>query len=688
MPCPFDDAGRRPVADPTARIEELRRLLRYHGHRYHVLDAPEISDAEYDARYRELEALEEAHPDLVTPDSPTRRVGAPASGLFAPITHRERMFSLDNAETPEQVEAWEARLERALGRPPSGFSCELKIDGLAVSLTYEGGRLTRAATRGDGITGEDVTANVRTVLGVPLVLLGDDVPSVMEVRGEIYMPLDAFEALNAAQAEAGERLFVNPRNAAAGAVRQKDPSVTATRRLAVWVYQMGHVEGGPAFDSHTGAMAWLRDHGLPVNPEGERVADTAGVLAYLDRARESRHDLAYQTDGVVVKVDELADQRELGFTAKSPRWAIAYKFPPEEQTTRLVGIEVNIGRTGAATPYAVMEPVFVGGATVTNATLHNQDEIARKDLRIGDTVVVRRAGDVIPEVVGPVPSLRTGDEVVWSMPATCPFCGNPITRAEGEAVARCTGGFDCPGRLREYLAHFGGRSGMDIEGLGAKTVDLLLSEGLIRDPSGIFTLQPGDLLGFEGWGEVSVGNLMAAIDAARGRPLGRLLTALGIPLVGGTVARTLARRFLSMDRLLDATEEELAAIDGIGPEIAASVRAWSADPDNRALVERLAAAGVRTADPEPEGVDRGLLEGVTLVVTGTLEGYSREAAKTAVEDRGGKVAGSVSGKTTAVVVGASPGSKAARAGDLGVTILDEAAFTRLLEEGPAALPDP
>jgi len=673
------------VVDPTTRIEELRRLLRHHSHRYHVLDDPEVSDAEYDTMFRELEALEAAHPDLTSPDSPTRRVGAPPSDLFGEVTHLERMFSLDNAETSEQFEAWEGRLERELGRDPSGFACELKVDGLAVSLTYTDGRLTGAATRGDGLTGEDVTANVRTVLGVPLVLLGDDAPAVMEVRGEIYMPLEAFEALNEGQAEAGAKLFVNPRNAAAGAIRQKDPAVTAARRLAVWVYQVGHVEAGPSFGSHTESLVWLRDHGLPVNPASEHVDDLGGVLRYVEHAEQARHDLGYQTDGVVIKVDPLADQRELGFTAKSPRWAIAYKFPPEEQTTRLVGIDINVGRTGAVTPFAVLEPVFVGGATVTNATLHNQDEVARKDVRIGDTVVVRRAGDVIPEVVGPVVSLRNGTEKRWKMPKKCPFCGNPITRAEGEAVARCTGGFDCPSRLREYLAYFGGRGGMDIEGLGYKTVDLLLSEGLVADPSGIFTLQPDDLLGFEGWGEVSVGNLMAAIDSARERPLGRLLTALGIPLVGGTVARVLARRFLSMERILEASEEELIAIDGIGPEIVASVRAWSGDPENLALIARMREAGVRMEDPGPEGVDRSILAGVTLVITGTMEGFSRESARLAVEDRGGKVAGSVSKRTSAVVVGASPGSKAARAEDLGVPILDEAGFARLLEEGAGSL---
>jgi len=674
------------MADPTVRVGELRDLLRHHSHRYHVLDSPEISDAGYDALFRELELLEAEHPDLATPDSPTRRVGAPPSDLFTEVTHRERMFSLDNAETPDQLQAWEARLERRLGREPGGFACELKIDGLAVSLTYEDGRLTGAATRGNGVTGEDVTANVRTVLGVPLVLLGDDHPAVMEVRGEVYMPLEAFEALNQSQSEAGDRLFVNPRNAAAGAVRQKDPAVTATRGLAIWIYQVGYLEGGPSLTSHTGSLSWLRDRGFPVNPATEHVDDLAGVLRYLERAESARHDLGYQTDGVVIKTDLLADQRELGFTAKSPRWAIAYKFPPEEQTTRLVGIEVNVGRTGAVTPFAVLEPVFVGGATVTNATLHNQDEVARKDVRVGDTVVVRRAGDVIPEVVGPVPSLRSGDEKPWKMPGKCPFCGNPITRAEGEAVARCTGGFDCPSRLREYLFHFGGRGGMDIEGLGYKTVDLLLSEGLISDPAGIFTFDAGDLLGLEGWGEVSVANLMAAIDAARDRPMGRLLTALGIPLVGGTVARVLARRFMSMGRLLDTTDEELEVIDGIGPEIVASVRSWASDTVNRDLIARLGSAGVRLEDPELEGVDRSLLAGMTLVITGTLEGFTREAARLAVEDRGGKVTGSVSKKTTAVVAGESPGSKAGKAVELGIPILDETAFVGLLDEGPGVVP--
>ncbi len=667
-----------------SRIEELRSLLRRHEYLYHVRDAPEISDAEYDALMRELQALEAEHPELVTLDSPTQRVGAPPSVAFAPVVHRERMFSLDNAESAGDLEAWEARLERQLGRAPGGFACELKIDGLAVSLTYRDGILVRGATRGDGTTGEDVTGALRTIRGIPLAVLGGDAPVVMEVRGEVYMPLEAFEELNAAQAEAGERLFVNPRNAAAGAVRQKDPAVTATRRLAIWVYQLGFVEGGPSFASHTESLEWLAAHGFPVNPATEACASLREVLDYTAGAESGRHGLPYQTDGVVVKVDPLVDQGALGFTAKSPRWAIAYKFPPEEQTTRLVGIEVNVGRTGAVTPYAVLEPVFVGGATVTNATLHNQDEVARKDVRVGDVVVVRRAGDVIPEVVGPVASLRDGSEKRWKMPKKCPFCGSPIVRTEGEAVARCTGGFGCPGRLREYLFHFAGRNAMDIEGLGYKTVDLLLREGLIADPADIFSLAPESFEGLEGWGEISVGNLMASITAARDRPLARLLIGLGIPLVGGTVARQLARRFVTLDRLAGAAEDDLAAIDGVGPEIASSVRSWFADPDNRSLIEKLQATGVRTADPEPEGETRDLLAGVTVVLTGTLEGFTRDEARLAVEDRGGRVTGSVSRKTNVVVAGASPGSKADKAESLGVPVLDEAGFVRLLEEGPAA----
>jgi DNA ligase (NAD+) len=668
--------------DAAARIDELREQIRHHNYRYYVLNAPEVADHEYDTLVRELQALEGAHPDLITPDSPTQRVGSPLDDAFAPVTHRQRMFSLDNVESLAELEAWAARLQRSLGRAPSGYVCERKIDGLAVSLTYEDGVLVRGATRGDGITGEDVTANVRTIESIPLRLRGD-APRVMEVRGEVYMPVGAFEELNQRQLELGAKPYVNPRNTAAGSVRQKDPAITANRKLAVWVYQVGYLEGGPGFTAHSEAMEWLRELGLRVNPENQRVEDIDAVEAYVKAAHEGRHDADYEIDGVVVKVDALADQDALGFTAKSPRWAVAYKLPPEEKTTILEDIQINVGRTGAVTPFAVLEPVFVGGVTVTTATLHNEGEVQRKDVRVGDTVIVRRAGDVIPEVVGPVESHRPAGAEVWHMPAECPFCGNDLVLPEGAAKHRCTGGFECPSRLREYLFHFASRNAMDIEGLGYQTVDLLLREGLIGDPADVFSLQPDDLLQFEGWGETSVSNLIAAIDDARDRELGRLLTALGIPMVGGTVARTLAREFRTLRRLLDASEQEITAVHGIGAEIAAQIRDWAADPANLELVDKLEAAGVRLRDPEPEDREGSdLLSGCTFVVTGTLDGYTRDEAKEAIEARGGRVTGSVSSKTSYLVAGASPGSKLAKAESVGVPVLDEAAFVDLLEHGP------
>ena len=672
------------MADDATRAEELREALRYHDYRYHVLDEPEISDIEFDTLFRELEAIEEDHPELVTPESPTQRIGGRVSALFAPVQHREQMFSMDNVESLADLEAWEARLVRILDRPPEAFACELKIDGLAVSLTYEDGRLARGATRGDGVVGEDITANVRTIGAIPLVLRGE-APRVMEVRGEIYMPVSAFDELNAKQAEAGEQPYVNPRNTAAGSVRQKDPAATAERQLSIWVYQLGYLEGGSELETHTAQMAWLRDLGLPVNPENRRVSDVEGVEAYVRAAERARHDHDYETDGMVIKVDSLDDQRALGFTAKSPRWAVAYKLPPEEKTTIMRKILINVGRTGAVTPYAELEPVFVGEVTVTNATLHNEGEMQRKDVREGDTVIVRRAGDVIPEVVGPILSKRPAGAKVWRMPKKCPFCGNPIVLPEGEAKAKCTGGYTCPSRLREHLAHFAGRGAMDIEGLGYKTIDLLLSESIIEDPADIFTIEPDQLLGREGWGEVSVGNLLGAIEAAKDRELGRLIAGFGIDHVGGTVARVLARRFGSIDALGAATEEDITGIDGIGPEIAASVVDWFADADNRELIAKLTAAGVRMEDPVDDSTGGILLEGITVVITGTLEGFSRDAAKSAVEDRGGKVTGSVSSKTSAVVVGASPGSKAGKAVELGIPVLDETGFELLLERGPSAL---
>jgi DNA ligase (NAD+) len=677
----------QPIAQGVEeRIEELRQQLRYHGYRYHVLDQPEISDVQYDTLLRELIRLEEQNPLLITPDSPTQRVGGPVGDLFAPVKHRRPLFSLDNVEASAELDAWEQRMIRMLGRPPAGYSCELKIDGLAVVETYEDGLLTRAATRGDGTTGEDITANLRTVKSIPLRLLGRP-PKVLEVRGEVYMPFAAFEELNRRQSEAGLRMFSNPRNAAAGSVRQKDPNVTAGRDLGVWTYQIGIIEGGPKLATHSAQMEYLDTLGIRVNPASATASDLAGVKAYIDAAEKDRHSRHYQTDGVVLKVDALEDQSQLGNTAHAPRWAVAFKFPAEEQITVLNEIQINIGRTGAATPFAVLEPVFVGGAKVSFATLHNEDELRRKDLRVGDQVIVRRAGDVIPEVVGPVVSVRTGDEREWTMPVDCPFCGNPIVRPAGEKVARCTGGYACPSRLREWLSHFASRGGMDIEGLGYKTIDLLLREKLIQDPADIFLLEGDQLLGFEGWGELSVAKLMNGIEAARHRPLQRVLMALGIRHVGGTVARVLARRYRSLPALMSAPEEEIAATDGVGQVIAASVKAWSSDPDNIELVAKLESAGVILEDgPEESPPDVGqqsdLLSGVSVVVSGTLESMSREEAEGAVVARGGKATSGVSKKTTYLVVGANPGAaKVTKAGESGVPTIDEAGFLKLLETG-------
>ena len=676
--------SRQPVTQETEeRIEELRQQLRYHGYRYHVLDQPEISDSQYDTMLRELVRLEEENPLLITPDSPTQRVGGPIGDLFAPVQHRRPLFSLDNVEASAELDSWEQRMVRLLGRAPLGYSCELKIDGLAVVVTYEDGLLTRAATRGDGTTGEDITVNLRTIKSIPLRLLGQP-PKLLEVRGEVYMPYAAFEDLNRRQSDAGLRMFSNPRNAAAGSVRQKDPGVTAGRDLGVWIYQIGVIEGGPTLETHSAQMNYLDTLGIRVNPASDTVPGLTEVKEYIVRAEKERHSREYQTDGVVIKVDSLDDQAELGYTAHAPRWAVAFKFPPEEQITTLNGIQINIGRTGAATPFAVLEPVNVGGAKVSFATLHNEDELRRKDLRVGDQVIVRRAGDVIPEVVGPVASVRTGKELEWSMPATCPFCGNPIVRPEGEKVARCTGGYSCPSRLREWLFHFASRGGMDIEGMGYKTIDLLLRERLISDPADIFLLRADQLMGFEGWGETSVGNLMKGIEAARHRKLPRVLMALGIRHVGGTVARVLARRYHSLRALMDAPEHEIAAIEGVGPVIAASVKQWSSDPDNIDLVAKLESAGVTLEDePVDEEAGSDLLTGISVVVTGTLETMSREEAEAAVVARGGKATSGISKKTSYLIAGANPGaSKVTKAAEAGVPTIDEAAFLQLLENGP------
>lgn len=674
------------MTSAKTRMDELRTQIREHNHRYYILDDPVVSDAQFDGLLKELRKLEAENPELVTADSPTQRVGTPVGSLFAPVTHLRPLFSLDNAESREDLESWELRMERLLGEAPTGYVCELKIDGLAVVLTYRDGVFVTGATRGDGTTGEDITANLRTINSIPLRLRGDDLPSIVEVRGEVYMPYQAFDDLNQRQEEAGKPIFANARNAAAGSVRQKDTSATAARGLDIWVYQLGLIEGGPAFSSHHETMEYLQDLGFRINPASRTVAAVDDVYTYVEKAETDRHDMPYQTDGVVIKTDSLEEQDQLGYTSKAPRWAIAYKFPPEEQVTTLKDIWINIGRTGAATPFAILDPVFVGGATVGMATLHNQDQVAFKDVRIGDQVIVRRAGDVIPEVVGPVVSARTGKEKKWKMPKNCPFCGNPIVRIDGEAVARCTGGFECPSRVREWLFHFSGRGGMDIEHMGYRTIDLLLDKGYISDPADIFTFDIDQLLDEEGWGQISVDNLKAAVNAASDRPVARLLAALGIRHVGGTVSRTLARHFEGLPALMKASEEQISEIEGIGQVIAAEVRTWSADPVNQGLIDKLGAAGVRLVDDVDHDVASDLLTGTTFVVSGTVTGFTREEAQVAIESRGGKATSSVSGKTTALVVGESPGeSKSRKAEALGIPIIDSDTFKKVLAEGVSAL---
>ena len=663
------------------RINELRTIIRTHNEAYYEQDAPTIPDAEWDALMRELRELEEQHPELVTPDSPTQQVGAAPSTQFAPVQHAVPMMSLDNAFDTEELAGWAERLQRRLGEDvdPGDWVCELKFDGLAISIRYENGTLVQAATRGDGRTGEDVTHNVATIAGVPKTIEG--APPVLEVRGEVYLRLSDFADLNARNVAAGQKPYVNPRNAAAGSLRQKDPAITATRNLSMWSYQLGQVEGGPTFESHYETLQYLKGLGLPVNEHARQITDGVdGVISYVEEFERRRHDLDYEFDGIVVKLDSLGRQRELGSTAKAPRWAIAYKLPPEEQITTLLDIEVSIGAAGSATPFARLEPVFVGGVTVTTATLHNQDQIAEKDVRPGDKVIVRRAGEVIPEVVGPVLSERPADLPPWSFPKDCPVCGVPLIRPEGEARHRCQN-YDCPRQVRGRIEHFAQRSAMDIEHLGEQRVDLFVSDGLLTDVGDIYHLDYDRIREFEGFGETSVTNLQAAVEASRARPLGNMIFGLSIPHVGSTNGEVLAAAFGSMDAVMDASLEQLQAVDGLGPIIAQAVHDFFAEPRNREVVEKLRSGGVNFDGPEVEDVPQ-TLEGKTVVVTGTLAGYSRDEAAVAIKSRGGKNPGSVSKKTTAVVVGESPGaSKLTKAEEAGVPIIDEAAFEHLLATG-------
>jgi DNA ligase (NAD+) len=628
----------KPSADAIERVEELRALIVAANKAYHELDAPEIPDADYDLAVRELHELEAKYPELKTEDSPTQTVGFTPSSLFTPVVHSVRMMSLDNAMNLEELEAWGRRLEKVISDPIT-FVCEPKMDGLAMSIRYEHGRFVRAATRGDGRVGEDVTANVATLASVPKKLKGD-APAVLEVRGEVFMPVASFNELNARQEEAGATKFANPRNAAAGSLRQKDPSITASRKLDFFSYQLGEIDGGPAFKTHQETLAYLREVGLPVNDAITAVDSLEKVHKYCEARLEGRHAMSYEIDGVVVKVDSLAQRDELGFTSKAPRWAIAFKFPPEERTTLLRDIHVSIGRTGQATPFAILEPVFVGGSTVSLATLHNQDQVAIKDVRPGDTVIVRKAGDVIPEVVGPVLSLRPKGLPAWEFPKNCTTCDQPLVRQEGVSATFCVNPA-CPAQQWAGICHFVSRGAMDIEGLGERTVSLFLKAGLLSDAGDVFFLDYDKVRQIEGFGDISVQNLRASVDEARQRPLANLLFGLGIKHVGGAVATSLAKGLGDMDTIASATVDEIEALDGVGRVIAESVVTWFAEPANQSLIEKLREAGVNFQGPEAPDLPQ-TLAGMSIVVTGTLENFTRESVEEAIVSRGGKSPGSVS----------------------------------------------
>ncbi len=671
---------------------------------YFVLDAPAIPDAEYDLLVTELRHLEAEYPALVTPESPTQSVGAAASGLFQEVRHRVPMMSLDNAFEEGELRAWGERLRRVdpgLDLGTLTFSCEPKVDGVAMSLTYERGRFVQAATRGDGVTGEDVTANVATVGDVPKALApeGGPYPDLLEVRGEIYMPVAEFDAMNKRQADAGERLFANPRNSAAGSLRQKDPAMTAQRPLHFWAYQIGVIEGGPARNrwpatTQSGTLTKLAAAGFPVSPQAGVVEGIDTVVARCRELQETRHTLEYEIDGVVVKLDDLALHDVLGATSRAPRWAIAYKFPPEERTTTLRAIMVSIGRTGRATPFGQFDPVFVGGSTIGIATLHNEDQVAAKDVRPGDLIIVRKAGDVIPEIVGRVregPGVPKRRKPRWAFPVSCPSCGEPLTRLPGESDTYCTN-IDCPAQRVQRIAHYASRSAMDIEGLGEERVLQLVAAGLVQDPADLYSLRVEGLVALERFGQVSARNLVAAVAASRAQPLSRLLVALGIRHVGPTGARAVARALATLEGIEAATAEDLAAVEGVGAVIAASVAEFLAQPTNRGVILRLRAAGVNTVEPGaggvgPDGAEAApaqvqTLAGKAVVVTGAVPGYTRDGAQEAILARGGTSPGSVSKKTFVLVVGDAPGAaKLKKAEDLGIPVLDAAGFEELLEHG-------
>lgn len=667
------------------RAAELRAQVAAHNEAYHGRDRPSVPDSTYDELLRELEEIEARRPDLVTVDSPTLAVGATPNELFSAVEHRVPMMSLDNAMDFGELSAWHDRIIKSLGETETHeFVCELKFDGLAVSVRYENGDLVQAATRGNGRTGEDVTLNVKTINDIPHRI--ENAPTVLEVRGEVYLPISRFEELNNEQLEKGDAPYANPRNTAAGSLRQKNPSVTASRKLAFWSYQLGEVVGGPKMESSEQTFDLLERLGLPVNPELKQFSDFAEVRQFCEAWMANRHSPDYEIDGVVIKIGDLAQREILGSTSRAPRWAIAFKFPPEEKTTRLTTIKVSIGRTGRATPFAVLEPVFVGGSTVGMATLHNEDQVAVKDVRPGDTVIVRKAGDVIPEVVGPVRADRPAASTPWEFPKVCPSCEESLERSKGDANTYCVNR-RCPARIETGISHFASRNALDIEGLGERTVRLLVEEGLVEDVGDLFALTKQQLLEVlvsDSSNETLVRNLLTAIDQARECPLANLLIGLGVEHLGPSTAELLARRFGDIDAISLAEVDDIAAIDGIGPVIAKSVTNFFADDHHRAVVEKLRINGVRLDLVEGEVDIPQILVGRSIVVTGSLEGWfiTREEAKQAIVSRGGKSPGSVSKSTYALVVGAEAGeTKLNKASDLGVPILGEPEFRQLLETG-------
>ncbi len=672
-----------PSAVTRKKLESLKDQIRYHNHRYHVLDDPEIPDAEYDRLVRQLQALEKENTELITADSPTQRVGDAPISAFGTVQHQLPMLSLDNAFSSDELREFHRRVSERLELEGESdtlkYMAEPKLDGAAVSLVFENGVLVRGATRGDGTTGEDITHNVRTIEAVPLRLIGDGYPATLEVRGEVFMPKAGFEAYNERARAAGEKTFVNPRNAAAGSLRQLDPKLTAERPLDIYVYSVGHVAGGELPKNHSEILDQLQEWGLKACPERKVVEGVDGCLAFYEAIGARRESLSYEIDGVVYKVDSLRQQRELGFVSRAPRWAIAHKFPAQEELTLVKGVEFQVGRTGAVTPVARLEPVFVGGVTVSNATLHNIDELHRKDVRIGDTVTIRRAGDVIPEVVGVIASRRPKRTRRIQLPNKCPVCGSAVAREEGEAVARCTGGLYCSAQRAEALKHFVSRKAMDIDGLGAKLIEQLVSIDRIKTPADLYQLEKDELAEMERMAEKSAENLVRSIEESKSTTLTRFLFALGIREVGEATAAALASYFGKLENIMMAPEEELLAVSDVGPIVASRIRAFFREPHNLDVIDRLRKSGVRWPESEPQ-VSRqdGPLLGKTFVLTGSLSGMTRDEAKKLIQDLGGKVTGSVSKKTDFIVYGEKPGSKLTKAQKLEISTLDESEFEAMI----------